>query len=84
MLTQAAEEAEKLQTRINKLEAKAKRSFWVSTISISLMGLVPLGIGAVEYCKGDTYGKDYMWTGAALLIGGQLIYQGGHWIFNLW
>lgn len=84
LLGEAAEKAEKLEVRIHELEIQLKRNFWFSTIGISLMSLAPIAIGAIEYSKGDVYGKDYMWAGLGLFIGAQLVYQGGHWLFKFW
>ena len=84
LLGEAAEKAEKLEIRIHELEIQSKQNFWFSTVGISLLSLAPVAIGAVEYCKGDQYGKDYMWAGLGIFLSAQLIYQGGHWIFQLW
>lgn len=74
-----------MEKRINKLEKRVKGNFWFSTASITLFSAVPVVLGSIEYCNGNNErGKDYMWTGLGMFLGAQVIYQGGHWIFQIW
>ena len=84
LLGEAAEKAAELETRIVNLETRLKRNFWFNTIGITVASGVVTGIGAIEYYKGNTFGRGYMWTGLGLFVGGQLIYQSGHWVFRWW
>lgn len=77
--------AEQLEQKMANLERQIKNNFWFSTAGITLFSVAPVILGTIEYCNGNEQrGKDYMWTGLGMFLGGQLIYQGGHWIFQIW
>ncbi len=65
-------------------EKRLKNCYTIGNITVPL---VPIGLiitGACVYNSNNQLGKDLISAGGISLIGFELVYQGGHFVFRWW
>lgn len=79
------EKAKALEERVAYAERKNKNSTIYANVVTPIPGLIFMVQGFIEMGKGNT---DYGWRlfeiGAITLVGMEVVYQGGHWLFKIW
>ncbi|MBR6612892.1 MAG: hypothetical protein IKK93_11835 [Campylobacter sp.] len=75
-----------LDAEINK---RFKNSFAVGTVTSALPGITLITIGMIKLSNVEDQdelkqGWQYVTYGTIALVGVELVYQGGHWIFRIW
>lgn len=75
----------KQREEIDFLKRKDKNAYIYGNVLTPLPGLMLMTYGFIEMGKGNTdYGWKWFEAGAITLVGMEVVYQGGHWIFRIW
>lgn len=70
---------------IEYLKNKDKNSYIYGNIITTVPGLMLMTYGFIEMGNGNTdKGWRFFEAGAVTLVGLELVYQGGHWLFRIW
>lgn len=91
---QAREDIEKLKERVAFAERKAKNAYIYGSVVTAIPGILVFTKGVVDmvtwYSEGHTTKEGganaltWIYAGLVTEVGMQLVYQGGHWVFNWW
>ena len=78
-------ELENYKTELNLMKWRNKNANNFVEISIPIMAFPLIGFGLYEYCSGnENMGKIMMIVGTTSLIGCELVWNGGKFIFKIW
>lgn len=76
---------QKQKEEIDYLKNKDKNSYIYGNIITPLPGLMLMTYGFIEMGKGNTdSGWRWFEAGAITLVGMEIVFQGGKWIFRIW
>lgn len=79
------EELDRYKIYLNEIEKKAKRADLFVQILIPTLSVPMIANGIYLYANGnENYGKICMYSGAIMLVGAELVWNGGKFIFKLW
>ena len=78
------EQVKLLNEKITYLEIRQKRAFATTNIIIPITTLPMIITGSVLMATNNDYGKPVFYTGVGLLVGCEVVWNGGHFIFKLW
>lgn len=72
-----------------EIDKRFKNSFAVGTVTSALPGITLITIGMIKLSNVEDQDElkqswQYVTYGAIALVGVELVYQGGHWIFRIW
>lgn len=74
--------------RLNEYVAVAKKKERNNEIMINIMipvATVPMIVtGGILMATNNDFGKPVLYTGVGLLVGCELVYNGGHFLFKIW
>lgn len=74
-----------MQEELDYYKQKDKAAYIYGNIVTPLPGLMLMTYGFIEMGNGNTdKGWDFFKIGAFTLVGMELVYQGGHWLFRVW
>lgn len=84
-LASAYDELDICEKKIASYEKQIKNGFIFTTITYNILAAAPIAIGYIEYLNGnEARGSMYAKVGVSLVLGVNIAYQGGHWIFKIW
>lgn len=83
-LGRLSEKIKNLTERIAFLEIANKRALIATNIIIPVATIPMVFTGAILMVSNNDYGKPVFYTGLGLLIGCELVWNGGHLIFKIW
>lgn len=79
------EELDKYKIYISEIEKKAKRTDLFVQILIPTLSVPMIANGIYLYANGnEDYGKVCMYGGAIMLIGAELVWNGGKFVLKIW
>lgn len=78
------QQVKSLEERVAFAEKRSKNNYIYGNIVTPIPGLMLMTYGLIEMGKGNTdFGWKFVTAGAVTLLGMELIYQGGKWIFKI-
>lgn len=85
LLGESKQDLQIIKEKIALVEAREKRNTILMNIMIPTLSSIPIIIGGIEMANDNTdRGWNYIKVGAFTLLGAELVYQGGKWVFHLW
>lgn len=79
------EELDGYKIYLNEMEKKAKRTDLFVQILIPTLSVPMIANGIYLYANGnENYGKICMYSGAIMLVGAELVWNGGKFVFKVW
>lgn len=98
MIGELSDENDSLKIQLNNLQtqfsnyeeyaescmAKEKRVVIATNIIIPLTTIPMIISGGILMAANNEYGKPMLYTGAGLLIGCEVVFNGGHFVFKVW
>lgn len=78
------EQVKSLSERARLLEAMSKRANIAVEIIIPITTVPMIVSGAVLMATNNDYGKPLLYTGVGLLVGCEVVWNSGHFIFHIW
>ena len=79
------EELDKYKIYINEIERKAKRTNLFVQILIPTLSIPMIANGAYLYANGnESYGKICMTSGVVMLLGAEVVWNGGKFVLKIW
>jgi hypothetical protein len=63
---------------------KEKMAITMGNVMIPVVTVPMIVVGSVLTATNNDYGKPVLYTGLGLLVGCELVWNGGHFIFKIW
>ena len=79
------EELDRYKIYLNEIEKKAKRADLFVQILIPTLSVPMIANGIYLYANGnENYGKVCMYGGVIMLVGAELVWNGGKFVLKIW
>lgn len=84
LFAEAYGEVQELNEYVAVCKAREKRNEIMVNIMIPVATVPMIVTGGILMATNNDFGKPVLYTGVGLLVGCELVYNGGHFIFKIW
>lgn len=84
LFVEAYGEVQELNEYVAVCKTREKRNEIMVNIMIPVATVPMIVTGGILMATNNDFGKPVLYTGVGLLVGCELVYNGGHFIFKIW